>query len=116
MSEELEPLRELRLPSRIGAAPIAFLSAGVGALGLGGVLAFLAKMHHDNAQDPSFDGVQLEIQRGRTSQALANVAFGVGGAAVGLSVLLWIFTDDDEAVALAPVFDGEQIGIVAVFR
>jgi len=96
-----------------GLLPITLWAAGGAAIITGVIFGVKAKSHFDNASNPDFDGGAHELEPGRTAQVVANVSYGVGGAALAAGVLTWLLLGDDEAatVALAPTFGPAGTGL-----
>jgi hypothetical protein len=76
---------------RLWTGPVVSWAVGGVALAAGAYFGLQAKSHYDVATDPTNVGRQTEIAAGKTSQLRANIAFGVGGAAlaVGLGLFAW---------------------------
>jgi hypothetical protein len=111
------------LPPRHGAivAPIALASLGVVATGFGVAFGVSARTNETKYRDAD-TGTMAEVDRARSyldraqDQArAANIAFGVGAAAIAAGVIWLAFglsgpTDRRETAILAPVGPG-QIGL-----
>jgi hypothetical protein len=95
--------------------PYAYLSAGVGVLGIGSfvVLGTMSKNDYTTLQDRCIDGncppsEATVIERGRREQTWANVGLAVGAAGLGTAVTLWLLDGPSEeqpsrlGVRLAP--------------
>jgi tetratricopeptide (TPR) repeat protein len=95
--------------------PYAYLSAGVGVVGVGSfvVLGTMSKNDYTTLQDRCIDGncppsEATVIERGRREQTWANVGLAVGAAGLGTAVTLWLLDGPSEeqpsriGVRLAP--------------
>lgn len=70
-------------------APVALWIAGGVGLATGATFGIMARSHAIHANDPAHDGGQLEIDKARTSQIAANVAYGVGAACALAGGAVW---------------------------
>jgi hypothetical protein len=102
----------------VGVLPIVLWSAGGAGLASGLVFGFLAKDHQDNANDPGFNGAQLEIEKARNDQLVANIAFGVGGACAVAGLLVWLLSDSEQeqGATLVPAVGQKSFGLELVLE
>ncbi len=81
-----------------------FLGSGVGVLGLGGAMAYWAQEAQDSAEARCVNGVCVEGAQGyvddnKQYSLFADVAFGVGAAAVVTGTILLLTSKDDEKMS-----------------
>jgi hypothetical protein len=118
VSEPVPTVTKEAEPAGIGVLPITLWSTGGAGLAAGLVFGFLAKEHQDNANDPGFVGGQLEIDKARTDQLVANIAFGVGGACLVAGLLVWLLSDSgpEPATAVVPLAGNQSLGVGLVME
>ncbi len=73
----------------VGKAPAALWAGGLVAVGVGVGFGLKAKTHYNHAIAPGYVGAQLEIDRGETSQRVANVSLAAGALSVVSGLVVW---------------------------
>ena len=97
--------------------------AGATTVGVGAVLGLRAESLEADADaicpmstcDRADEATRL-IDRGKTNALYANVAFGVGGAALLGAAVLWITSAPDERAVIAPQVSRSFTGVTASMR
>lgn len=115
-----EPAREAKtaspsVESPPSLLPYAYLSAGIGVVGIGSfvVLGSMSKSDYETLEERCVEGTcpaseATVIERGQREQTWANVGLAVGIAGVGTAVTLWLLDEPDRegsaklGVRLAP--------------
>jgi len=99
-------------PSRV--LPISLMAGGGAVLAVGAVFAILAKGKHDDLSGSCMggvcldDGSQSDINALRRDDLVADISFGIGGAAVAAGVIVWLLQsggDSEHAEATPPRFN-----------
>jgi hypothetical protein len=103
--------------------PVAITAAGVVVLGVGvafGLMSNATEDEYGNAPVPITEAEVIAVNdtfdRAETQATIANIGYGVGGAAIALGVTLWILelSDDDgerEGAFFSPRLTPEQVGL-----
>jgi hypothetical protein len=100
-------------PRPLPVLPLALFGVAAAGVGVGVGFGLDAKARRDHAQDPTYVGGQAEIARGKTSMILANVGYGVAGAAALTGALLWLLGGEGaDAPVVAPAVGAGGAGLV----
>ncbi len=100
-------------PLQIGVASWGLWAAGAGSVAAGIVFGLGAKKDEACANDSNCNGGQLSAASSKRKAVFANIGYGVGALALGVgTALLFMGNDAEPTTSLAPVIDGNQVGIV----
>lgn len=114
------PAVALQAPAPAGpglrAGPIVLLAVGASSLGAGLGFGLSAKSHYDAAVQGTQVGSQRSIQTGQTHQTIANLAFGLGAAAVLAGGLWWWLGSEPSTPTVAPGLGPDGASLVMAGR
>lgn len=96
-------VRERRTPW----GPISLFAVGGVSCAVGAGFGMKAREHYERSAEY---GGQLEVAPGKTSQLVANVAYGIGGVAALAGVIWWLLGGND-SVSVAPAAGGAALQV-----